>query len=469
MKKIYKLILIAFLFVTFSAKAQNDGITMTLLPHLSYNNYYNPAMPIDSKVVFGVGVSNIGLSVFNSSIRYDNLFTNKGTDALTLDANKFINSLDEHDNFINTNFSIDIIRLGFKVKRFFFDFDCKFRYNGEFHYSKDFLGFFVNGNGNYLGNNNPADFSIGVDINTFTEMSLGIQYAITDKLTVGIRPKLLVGIANLSVNDDQTMIYTDPNTYEMTADVNINIKASTLLNMDINRISDIGTYIDSIDNIAIEDMFVIDENIGYGIDFGLSYTFNKHFGIAAGVYDLGYITWRNSKEKHNHKDRVVVNDALINDFDELINMNLNFEDLYTDLIEDVWDDDSLYVGADYQTALKTRIMLQAYWELNPLIRFTAISQMYYVKDQFRPAMTLAYSGSFFRFLNFTASYTASKYAGNSVGFGFGVNLGPLNVYAITDNIMILSKLNTSPLEMATSYSSANFRLGLVFTLGKIRN
>ncbi len=469
MKKIYKLILVAFLFVTFSAKAQNDGVTMTLLPHLSYNNYYNPAMPIDSKVVFGVGVSNIGLSVFNSSIRYDNLFTNKGTDALTLDANKFINSLDEHDNFINTNFSIDIIRLGFKVKRFFFDFDCKFRYNGEFHYSKDFLGFFVNGNGNYLGNNNPADFSIGVDINTFTEMSLGIQYAITDKLTVGIRPKLLVGIANLSVNDDQTMIYTDPNTYEMTADVNINIKASTLLNMDINRISDIGTYIDSIDNIAIEDMFVIDENIGYGIDFGLSYTFNKHFGIAAGVYDLGYITWRNSKEKHNYKDRVVVNDALINDFDELINMNLDFEDLYTDLIEDVWDDDSLYVGADYQTALKTRIMLQAYWELNPLIRFTAISQMYYVKDQFRPAMTLAYSGSFFRFLNFTASYTASKYAGNSVGFGFGVNLGPLNVYAITDNIMILSKLNTSPLEMATSYSSANFRLGLVFTLGKIRN
>lgn len=464
MKKIYRLLLLALLFVNVTAKAQNDGITMTLLPHLSYNNYYNPALPIDSKIVFGVGVSNIGLSVYNSSIKYDNVLTPSG-DMMAFNANKFLNSLDEHDNFINTNLSLDIVRLGFKVKRLFFDLNCRFRFNGEFHYSRDFLGFFINGNGHYLATN-PADLSIGVDVNAFTEMSLGVQYAINDKLTIGIRPKFLIGIANLSVNDDNTRIYTDPDTYEMMADVNINIKASSAMNMDINRIGDIGSYMDTIN---FNNMFAITENKGFGIDFGVSYILNKHIGVAAGVYDLGFITWRNPKEKHNHKDNVIVNDALINDFNDLVHMDIDIEDLYADLIEDVWSDDSVYNGIDYKTSLKTRIMLQGYYELFPMARFTAIAQMYYVRDKLRPALTVAYSGSFFRFLNFTASYTASKYAGNSLGFGFGVNLGPLNVYAITDNIMILSKLHTSALEMATSYKAANVRLGLVFTLGKIKD
>ncbi len=467
MKKIYRLLLLAFLFVSLTAKSQNDGITMTLLPHLSYNNYYNPAMPTESKVVFGVGISNIGFSVYNSSIKYKNLLSHDDN-MVYLNANKFLNSLDEHDNFINTNMSLDIIRVGFKVKRFFFDINYRFRFNTEVHYARDFLGFFINGNGNYLGDS-PADLSVGVDLNAFSETSLGIQYAINDKLTVGIRPKFLAGIANLSINDDNTQIYTDADTYEMTADVNINIKASTLLDMDINRIGDIGAYIDTIGNIPFRDMYTIKDNMGFGIDFGASYIFNERFGVAAGVYDLGWITWRNSKEKHNHKDNVVLNDALIDDFENLVDMNFNFEDLYLDLVESVWDDDSLYVGDDYRTSLKTRIMVQGYYELMPMARFTAIAQMYYIKEKFRPALTLAYSGSFFEFLNLTASYTASRYAGNALGLGIGVNIGPLNIYAVTDNIMIVSKLNASTLKMLTSYKTANVRLGLVFTIGKIKD
>lgn len=468
MKKIYSLLIaLVLLFGNKTVKAQNDGIALTLLPHFTYNNYYNPAIPIESKVVFGVGISNLNFSLYNSSIKYNNLYSFENNVPTALDVNKLINSLDEHDNFINTNFSIDLLRFGFRVNKLFVDVNWRLRYNGEFHYSRDFLGFFLNGNGHYLGQDNPADFSIGVDMNIFSEMAVGLQYDINDKLTIGIRPKLLCGVANLSVNDDNTFIYTDPDTYEMTADVNINIKAATVFDTDIQRMSEFNNYM-NIDSIGIDALLNFEESYGWGIDFGASYTLNKHIGFAAGVYDLGYITWTDVKEKHNHKDNVVVNNALVDDIDDVLNMNIELSDLYTNLIEDVWNDDSLYVGENYKTSLKTRIMLQGYFELFPMARFTAVAQMYYVKEKFRPAFTIAYSGSFFRFLNFTASYTASKYAGNSIGAGLGINFGPLNLYAVTDNIMILSKMNASTTKLLTSYNSANVRLGLVFKLGRVK-
>lgn len=470
MKKIYRFFAImTLLLTTVVSKAQNDGITLTLLPHFSYNNMYNPAIPVESRTVIGVGVSNINFSVFNSSIKYNNLYTFHNDGSVSLDANRFIKSLDEHDNFINSNVSMDIFRIGKRIGRLFIDLDYRMKYNGEFHYSRDFLGFFINGNGNYLGKDNPADFSIGADVNVYSELALGLQYRINDKLSVGVRPKLLMGLANLSVNDDGTKIYTDENTYEMTADINLNIEAATVLDMDdICRLSEFSTYFENMDTLILENIFDVQENIGFGIDFGVSYTFNKHFGVAAGVYDLGYITWKDTKVKHNHKDNVVINDALFNSMDDVMNMNIDFTDLYTTMIEDVWDNDSIYNGGDYKTSLKTRIMLQGYYELCPLARFTAISQLYYVKDKFRPTLTLAYSGSFWRLLNFTASYTMSEYSGNSIGAGLGINLGPLNVYVITDNVMIATKYNASTMEMLTSYDAANIRLGLVLTFGNRR-
>ena len=466
MKKIYKFFVITALLLTaMVSKAQND-IALTLLPNFAYSNMYNPAIPFKSRMVIGVGVSNINFSVFNSSIKYDNLFTFHNDGSVALDANKFINSLKEKDNFIGSNMSMDIARVGIRLGRLFVDVNYRMKLDAELHYSRDFLGFFVNGNGNYLGQDNPADLSLGADISLYSEMSLGLQYRITDKLYIGVRPKVLIGFANLSLNDDGTKIYTDEDTYEMTADVNLNIEAATMLNIDdIHSLSDFSTYFEKMDTIIMESIFDIQENVGFGIDFGFSYEFNKHFGIAAGVYDLGYITWKHTKVKQCQKDNIVVNDALFNSFDDVMNMNIDFSELYTTMVDEVWGNDSLYTGGEYKTSLKTRLMLQGYFQLNKLARFTAIGQMYYLNNEYRPALTLAYSGSIFRLLNVTASYTMSEYSGNSTGAGIGINIGPLNVYAVTDNIMIASKYNASPMEMLTSFDSANIRVGLLFTFG----
>lgn len=463
MKKIYRFLIVAALVCSsFLAKAQNDGITFTLLPQLPYANYFNPGIRVPYNGMFGVGVSNINLSIFNSSVKYNNIFGTNSSGEEVIDAAKLVNSLQEQDNFVNTNFSMEIFNIGFRVKKLFFNIDWRTKLNAEFQYSKDFVGLFVFGNGHYLGDN-PCDFNVSLDATMYAEIGLGIQYDVNKHLTVGIHPKVIGGIANAVIKNDKTRIYTDEDTYALTADLNLDMKAASVLKSDVKRI---GELYNVFEGTNIRDMFSFTENYGYGIDFGASYVFNKHFGLAAGVYDLGVINWRDSKVKHNETTGLEINDALFHNMNDIADFKLDYSTMMKSVIDAVWDNDSLYKGDDYKTYLKTRIMFQGYAELFPALRITAIAQAYYVKGQMRPAFTIAYSGSLLRFINLSLSYTNSKYAGSTIGAGIGIHLGPLNVYAVTDNIMIASKMSAPTVELATAYNAANIRLGVVLTIGK---
>lgn len=467
MKRLVRIVLVAIALISTSlvSNAQNDGITFTLLPQMPYTNFLNPGIKVPYKGIFGLGVSNINYSIYNSSVRYENLYGVNANGEEVIDGLKLVNSLDEQDNFISGKFSFDVLNVGFKVKKWFFSLDWRMKVDSELQFSKDFVGFFVLGNGNYLGQDNPCDFNLGVDIMAYSEFGVGIQYNVNNKLTVGVRPKFLLGVADVKVNNKDTKIYTDAESYAITADVNLDIKAASNLNWEMNTIGDLTNFID-FDNLSIKDFFNFKRNYGFGVDLGASYVFNKHFGIAAGAYDIGFITWRSTKVKKTDKDNLVINNAVFGDLSDVANMNLNYKSMLTDVIDEIWGDDKLVDGDDYTTYLKTKIMLQGYYELNPMLRLTAIGQMYYVNEQMRPAFTIAYSGAFLRFLNLSVSYTNSKYAGSTIGAGVGFHMGPLNLYAVTDNVMVLSKIAAPTIEMSTTYSAINFRVGLALTLGR---
>ena len=463
MKKLYRFLIVAALLCSsLVTKAQNEGLVFSLMPQIPYNNYLNPGIRVPYNGIVGVGFSNINFSIYNSSIKYNNIITTShGEDVI--DGVKFINSLDENDNYFNFNMSMDLANAGFRVNKLFINIDWRFRLNTDFTFSRDFLGFFVLGNGNYMGADNPCDFNLGLDATAFTELGVGVQYDINDKLTVGIRPKILSGIANVTMTNDNTKIFTDPNTYAISADVDLDIKMASIMKSDVNRIKDITSIFD---NFNAGEAIDIKENIGFGLDLGASYQINEKIGVAAGIYDIGYIKWRDAKVKKVSKTDVTVNDAMFDDYQDLKTMKLDYESMLGDIIDEVWGDDDLQVGDDYKTSLKTRIMLQGYYELNPMVRFTAIGQMYKLKNSMKPAFTLAYSGVFWDHLNLSLSYTLSKYTGTAVGLGLGVHAGPFNIYASTDNLLALTKMSSTAAEFATAYQSSGFRFGIVWTIGQ---
>ena len=456
MKNLYRyLIVIALVCSSFVTKAQNDGIGLTMLPQMPYLNYYNPGIKMPYNGMVGVAFSNINVSMYNSSVRYKNLY---GSDKTVIDGVKFVNSLGD-DNNINTNFSLDLVNAGFRVKKLFFNIDWRLRMNSEFGFSQDFVGLFVFGNAHYMGADNPCDFTLSLDATVFHEFAISAQYEINDKLTVGIRPKILSGIANIVVENNNTKIFTDPNTYAISADVDMNIKMASLLEGNPQKIEDIGKMLDS---VTSGDMLDFGENLGFGFDFGASYTINERIGVAAGVYDLGFIKWTDAKVKRVDKTAVTINDAVFTDYNELANLELDYSSMLKDVIDDVWGDELLEKGDDYKTYLKTRLMLQGYYELNPMVRFTAVGQMYFVKQKVHPALTLAYSGSFWNHLDLTLNCTLSKYTGTGMGFGIGGHFGPFNIYFVTDNLLGVAKIGAPALEIASAYRQSNARFGIVF-------
>lgn len=442
--------------------AQSDGFTMMFLKQIPLSNYYNPGIRIPYNGYFGIGLSNINISLYNSSIEYDNLFSDDGTVITAITADKFVESLNDHDNYIGSNVSFDLLNVGFRVKKFFFFIDWQMKSFGWFDYSKDLFGFFIRGNGNYI--DKPADVSFGINNTEYSEISIGAQYDINDKLTVGIRPKYLNGILNVSTESINVLISTEPVTYVMTADVDIDFKFSSMLKNPIYSVDDLSKAI-NIDSLEISNVFNFTKNLGWSIDLGASYKINDIFGVSAAIFDFGAIRWKETKQIYNKKTDVIINEALITDVDDIINGEIDFTGFVDNLIDNIIGNDSLEDGEDYKTNLQTRFMLQSYAEFNPMLRVNAVGQFIRINDKFKPAFTLAYSGVFFNSLNLSVSYTIAENSFNNIGLGLGAHLGPVNLYVVSDNILSIGAIfNTHK-----TLSVCNLRLGLVFSIGKYKN
>lgn len=467
MKKIYKLcVVIALVFISITSNAQVDRLSMTLLPQMPFANYSNPGIRVNYNGLFGIGFTNVDLSLYNSSIMYDNIFNfNSSGEPVSIDGVKLVNSLKEQDNKLNMDLALDLLNVGFRVKKLFVNIDWRLRTDVGLNYSKDFLGFFVMGNAHYMGDN-PADFAVSADATAYSEIALGLQYDITNKLTVGIRPKIIFGVANMGVYNEKTKIYTDSETYAMSADIDYMIKGTTMMTRDINRISDVMDLFD-LGSMSIGEAIGFTKNLGFGVDLGAEYIFNQHFGVSAGVNDLGFITWKESKMKEKHTEGTVINEALITDFNGF--KDFNYNSVVNTIVDRIWGNDSLVAGGEYKTALKTKVQLQGFYQLNNMLRATVIGESYIINNKFYPSVTVAYSGFFFKFLNLTANYTYSTYVGSTVGAGIGLHLGPANFYVATDNVLIATKAKGSIAQMVSSYNTANVRVGLVFTIGKYKD
>lgn len=450
---------IALLFLAFSV-ALVEAQTVSPVDFMRYNPYQinaNPAVDLPYESVMSLAIGNIGLDIQNTTLRYDNLFDfdTQGRPA-TLNLRQLANSLKD-DNFLGFSANVDLFTLYKRLSLGVLTVNYGVKVEGDARYNDGLFQLLGYGNSAFVGNNNPARVNMDMNFMACQELAVGYQWNLTKRLSLGARAKLLFGLANINTKEFDLALFTDPDSYALRLQENIEMRAAMPNALYVNeqgKLMGDGPF-------SVGELF---RNPGFGVDLAAEYRFDEHFSAVAAVHDLGFVHWG----KNNIGMTGKVNDA--GQFYD--NGDFLFNGMDVDQLQSVFSDDwyrerfldtlqqYFQLGFSplekYNTALNTNLLLRGNFDINPMHRFSVQAQGCFLGSGFRPAFTVAYCGSFFNNLNVCATYTVMPHSYDNIGLGVSAMIETCNIYLTTNNVIGLFK----PLNA----SSFNAQVGIVFNL-----
>lgn len=423
--------------------------------------FANPATYTVDNGYFDLAIGGINFGLINSGLKYDKFFKFDGNGyPTTLDLDKGIASL-QNVNYLNTYLNFDIFNCGLRTKHGYFTYTHRLRETESLSFTKDLLQLIAQGNASFLGDSNPANIELSVAARVYQEFDFGYQMALTDHLDIGIRAKFLMGFADVKANALSAKLYTDPDTYAMKLALDpITVRGTFPYQFQIGD-----DYALSIVDRRFNPANLF-RNYGFGFDLGAAYQINDEWGVAAAINDLGLISWNNYSVEFKaevqdggsfYEDGSIVFPGL--NSDQL--HGLLFDSTYVNSLMDSlsgYYQLSVNPLARYNTGLNTNFMVRGYYNITPEHRFTAQFSGYNCGLGIKPALTLAYTGSFGGKYDVVATYTIMNGRFDNLGVGLSANFGGILLYVASNNIIgFFNPANSSQL---------NVQLGISFTSGE---
>ncbi len=442
--------------------AQKMNNTLYLMQNVPQSNQLNPAIQPECKVFIGFpGLSSIYFNYSNNGFNYSDIIkdgTGLQKDSLVVDINSFHDAL-KSTNTISNQLDYTFFSLGIRAKKMFFTLDVSSKVDTRFGFDKGLISFFKDGNAAYMGRTANLG-AIGLEGTAYNEVALGVSKQVTEKLTVGIKAKALFGIANMHMDNSNLSVYTSESGDLVRLRSKQLMKVSMPLEITQKTDPDGTNYIDDID-ILDDDMdanFLSGtDNRGYAFDLGATYQFDNRTTFYASILDIGGIKWKNSYELYQDASF----DWTGGDWSQSGNSNdpdyREIEDVMEDLTDSISDAFRFRdnTGA-YSKALPTKVYLGGSYELNKRIGFGVVSRTEIYDGKLRPSLTLSANTRVIRNFSASFSYSMVNNTYNNIGVGVAAKLGPLQVYAVSDNILAMNP-NTAQL--------ANIRFGVNMMFG----
>ncbi len=423
-KNILQIITLLLLINCYSIIKAQDGNTIYFMQNIPQSGYSNPALFPNCKFYLGIpGMSSLFLNINNGSFSYNDIFTRRADDSLIIDKDKLLNALSDN-NKLSYEISQQLFAMGFRIKKNYISFGVNYKMTTNFNYTKDFMTFLLKGNEPFIGKTaNLGDSKFG--LNSYSELSFGYSREFGKKLSFGARFKYLIGIANVYTEKSVIQLYTDPNTYEITATSDFLVHTST-------PFDSLKNFDNQAKKIKWEDL---SKNNGFAVDFGAEYRLNKrwHFGIS--LIDLGSINW-----KMNTKDYISKNpnaQFTFSGFD--INEVFKNGELKDSIFEKMLDSikETMGItdveGKSYKSPLKTKLYLSASYNLTPRDRFGFLLLHEFVNNDVNRMFSISYNRNIGRFFAITLSNTMVSGQLFNPGGGISFALGPFQTYIIGDH------------------------------------
>ena len=447
-----KIILILTLFLLNRVMAQQDFI-LYHMPSIPQITQVDPASFPDSKFDIGLPIiSSIYGSAFNTGFSMGDIFYQNANGIMMPDVDNAISKM-TNENFFILNGSTDLIFLGFRKGDNFFSFNVTEKLDFTFNYPKDLIILGMEGNGNNLLGRRAAFDGLGFDFTHWREYAVHWVHDVHHKFSYGLRFKYLYGMENFTTDVSYMGITTDQNTHALTFDMNFDFRTAGLpLVMIDGYIPAIGA-IDTGDSLmmqqsGLDQNFISNylfnrNNKGLGLDLGFNYHLNDKVLLEFSVLDLGFINWNSYTANSELAAWDYTYDGIGNPISLFGNgTSVDFlNDVLEDSIEESLKNNYQYSNPSYSTSLRTKIYASMEYivDHNNFVSLSFYSS--FVRKRWRRGLGIAYNYHLGNFLSATASYSIYNRSYSNLGAGISLNLGPVEIYMLTDNILAFGTLN----------------------------
>jgi outer membrane protein OmpA-like peptidoglycan-associated protein len=402
---------------------------------VAQSSFLNPAHV--SRQAFTIGLFDNFNHISTPGISAYDILRNDETAEQSIE--KILSNSSYHLKDIHLYNEINPFFLGFRIKKNYFSFAIQNSVSTNIGLPKDLLSLLYYGNANSTQtfNKDIVLSDLQLKSRTYTSLSASFTREFGEKLTIGIRGKYHVGLTDLSLERNNTTIKTDSgseNSYKITASTDYLLRGAG-----ITRIEDLQSQLANSTTGSASTNLLTDfgQNLfknpigsGFSIDLGADYKFNKKLSVSASILDLGSITWKEARsysqkgtfifEGFNTDDPSTIDSA---EFAQLQDsLNRVFEpkqdtiNAYTTRLNP-----RFYIGMNYQLFKSGSIGLVGYGET--------------WNGKFYPGASISYTQRLWRLMDLRVNYNIYRGNNQNVGAGIAVNLAPISIYMLSDNIM----------------------------------
>jgi hypothetical protein len=458
------------------ASAQNSQVLYYM--NLPQNHLLNPAIKPFNSVYIGLpGLTGINLNVNNNFINFSDVFM-KGqqpSDSIItflhpdFDIDGFLSKIKDK-NSIEPLAAVQLFGLGFTVgKDLYLFLDINERIESNIALPGDIFRLGFKGNEEFIGKQIDLS-SLRGDIKAYHEVGLGFSKNFTRKLRIGVKGKLLFGLASGSIDNNYLGItVNDDYSHTLDADLIVNISGpvNVYVNEEENNIDSIRFDKERFNSSRkVFDFLKNTRNMGLGLDIGAEYMINDRLIVSAAVTDLGYIKWKT--DLTNLKAANYFDFSGLNMLD-VINGDKTFEELGDEMLDSLKD--SFHLTDEQQpftTFLPVGVTLGGKYNLTEKFSFGLLSYSKIIGKQLREALTLSANLNLGNAFSSSISYTAANHRYDNLGAGLAFRAGVFQFYLLTDRIPVMWNrltIDEDSFPLPASWNTVHIRFGMNLVFG----
>jgi hypothetical protein len=427
----------------------------------------NPATQPAPK--FYIGLVSLHENFSNNAITYNDVYFNTKDDSLTdfihttAATDKFLSKFDNM-NYMSSVTGEDILGFGFRSNRMYFSVNFSIHEDARITFPKDLVSFLTL----HLPPGVSYDLSkFNMNLIQYSEIGLGISRRFGDQITVGIRPKVLFGIGNISTNTHSFSITGDPVTQNLVFSINSDVNVCApgyLIPVDSKGFVDLNGDFKFNDNIKSTNDYInlFTQNWGMGIDAGFNYKPFDRLELSASVIDFGYINWNHYSHKYNVAGTYTYQgpmydskDSSFKSPDILDSLKSNFK----------------FSGSDgsFTTNLTPKLFVGGHFFVFPKLDFGALGRFDFYKDNYQSNIILSANFRPIELWNVSVSYSLLDKSYSTFGLGMSIRVGFFNFYIASDDVpttytMVTDK-NNNRIPSPNDIYSDNLKVGVNIVFG----